>query len=397
MVAEPLMSERRVGLIGGLMTAIGPISMALYTPAMPAIVDALGTTEAAVKLTLTLYFGGFACAQLIAGPLSDALGRRTVTFAFMGIYCVGSIAALLAPSVGLLMLARFVQGVGASAGVAISRALVRDLFQGGRSARIMNLIGIVLAAGPAVAPTIGGLVLMASGWRAIFLVMVGFGLAVMLVAATAMRETIVPDLGRLRPRALLASYATILRDRRFLVAAGIVSCAVGALYAQATFLPFILMNRVGLSPTEFGLGMLFQSGSFFLGSLASRWLMDRIGADGLVGPGLALIALGGAALFLGLAFGTPSFLGVMLPVASGAVGIAFVMPATTTAALAPFPANAGAAAAMMGFMQMGLGLAVGSLGAAMGDPVRAMGLLIPAMGVAACLLWIFGRRGVFSP
>ena len=132
MTAAPLMSERRVGLIGGLLTAIGPISMALYTPAMPAIVEAFGTTEAMVKLTLTLYFGGFAGAQLVAGPLSDALGRRAVTYGFMGIYCAGSLAALLAPSVGLLMLARFVQGVGASAGVAISRALVRDLFEGER-------------------------------------------------------------------------------------------------------------------------------------------------------------------------------------------------------------------------------------------------------------------------
>ena len=397
MTADPLMSERRVGLIGGLLTAIGPISMALYTPAMPAIVEALGTTEAMVKLTLTLYFGGFACAQLLAGPLSDALGRRTVTFAFMGIYCIGSIGALLAPSVGLLMLARFVQGVGASAGVAISRALVRDLFQGEQSARIMNLIGIILAAGPAVAPTIGGLVLMASGWRAIFLVMVGFGLAVMLVTATSMRETIMPDLRRLRPGALAASYAAILTEPRFLIPAGVVSCAVGALYAQATFLPFILMGRVGLSPAEFGLGMLFQSGSFFLGSLATRHLMDRVGAAGLVAPGLGFIAAGNAALFLLLNFAAPSFLGVMLPVASAAIGIAFVMPATTTAALAPFTANAGAAAAMMGFLQMGLGLAVGSLGAAMGDPVRAMGLLIPAMGACACLLWIVGRRYVLSP
>lgn len=131
------MSERRVGLIGGLMTAIGPVSLALYTPAMPDLVAIFGTSELAVKMSLTLYFGGFACAQLVAGPLSDALGRRLVTWIFMGIYCLGSIGALFAPSIGLLMLARFVQGIGASAGVAISRAIVRDLFRGEQSARIM--------------------------------------------------------------------------------------------------------------------------------------------------------------------------------------------------------------------------------------------------------------------
>jgi DHA1 family bicyclomycin/chloramphenicol resistance-like MFS transporter len=382
----PLMSERRVGPIGGLLTAIGPISMALYTPAMTEIVAAFGTTEAAVKLTLTLYFGGFAAGQLVAGPLSDALGRRPVTWGSMAVYCLGSFGALLAPGVGVLMLARFVQGVGASAGVAISRALVRDLFRGEQSARIMNLIGIILAAGPAVAPTVGGLLLVVAGWRSVFVVMAGLGVTVMLVTALAMRETVAADPSRLKPGALIAAYARVLADRRFLVAAGIVSCAIGALYAQATFLPFILMARVGLSPAEFGLGMLFQSGSFLLGSLATRVLMDRVGAARLVAPGLGFIALGSAGLLL-LNLSEPSFLGVMLPVAAYALGIAFVMPATTTAALAPFPAHAGAAAAMMGFLQMGLGLTVGTLGAALGDPVRAMGCLIPAMGAAACLLY----------
>ena len=114
-------------------------------------------------------------------------------------------------------------------------------------------------------------------------------------------------------------------------------------------------------------------------------------------PGLGFVAAGGLAL-TALNVTAPSFLGVMGPVALAAFGIALLMPATTTAALAPFPANAGAAAAMMGFLQLGLGLTVGSLGAALGDPVRAMGVLIPAMGACACLLHLLGRpRSGLSP
>jgi DHA1 family bicyclomycin/chloramphenicol resistance-like MFS transporter len=390
-VAAPLMSERRVSLIGAMLVAIGPVSMALYTPAMPEIVRAFGTTEAAVKMTLTLYFGGFAFAQLIAGPLSDALGRRPIAFAFMGIYCAASLVALMAPSVEVLMAARFVQGVGASAGVAISRAIVRDLFEGEKSSRIMNLIGIILAVGPAAAPTIGGLILVFAGWRAIFAVMAGLGLTVVLVTALALRETVVADRSRLHPRALAAAYAEVLGSRHFLVTAGIVASAVGAIYAQATFLPFILMDRVGLSPTMFGLGMLFQTGSFLAGSLVMRALMRRTSAYSLVGPGLVFVALGslGSALLL---VWEPSFLRVMGPVACYAFGIGFVMPAMTTAALTPFPRIAGAAAAMMGFLQMGSGLVVGSLGALVGDPVLAMGALIPLMGATACLLYRVYRR-----
>lgn len=385
------MSARRVVLIGGLLSAIGPISMALYTPAMTEIVHAFGTTEAMVKLTLTLYFGGFACAQLVAGVLSDALGRRPVTLVFMAIYGVASLVALAAPDVRVLMAARFMQGVGASAGIAISRAIVRDLFRGEQSARILNVIGIILAVGPAVAPTIGGLVLVVAGWREIFLVMVAFGGLIVLVTIFALRETVVPDRRRLRPAALAAAYGELLGNAHFLLTAGTVAASVGVIYTQATFLPFIMMARVGLSPAGFGVAMLFQSGSYLLGSLAARWLIGRTSAYRLVTPGLVLVAIGSAGIAL-LNGWQPTYLRVMLPVAIFAFGVAFVMPAMTTAALAPFSHTAGAASSLMGFMQMGGGLAMGSLGALLGDPVLAMATIIPAMGATACLLYIAYRR-----
>lgn len=389
--AAPVMSERRASLIGALFVSIGPVSMALYTPAMTEIVNAFGTTEAFVKLTLTLYFGGFACAQLVAGPLSDALGRRPVTFAFMGIYFLGSLIALAAPSIEMLMAGRFLQGIGASAGVAIARAIVRDLFNDERSSRIMNLIGIILGLGPALAPTLGGVMLTVAGWRSIFVIMAGFGIVVVLVAAFGLKETVVADRSRLKFAALARAYGEVLTNRHFLASAGVISGAIGALYAQATFLPFILMQRVGLTPAEFGLGMMFQSGSFFVGALVARTLMRSMSAYRLVGPGLVFIAAGslGTALLL---FWEPTFLRVMAPIAVYAFGIAFVMPAMSTAALAPFPHIAGAAASMMGFMQMGSGLVVGSLGALAGNPVLAMAALIPAMGAAACLAFLVYRR-----
>ena len=126
---KPLMSARRVSLIGAMLAAIGPVSMALYTPAMPEIVNAFGTTEAAVKMSLSLYFAGFAFAQLICGPISDGLGRRPVTVAFMAIYTVSSFLAVFAPDIETLIVARLLLGVGAAAGIAVSRAIVRDLFQ----------------------------------------------------------------------------------------------------------------------------------------------------------------------------------------------------------------------------------------------------------------------------
>ena len=385
------MSTRQVSLLGAFFIAVGPIAMALYTPAMAEVVTAYDTTNSLVKLTLTLYFAGFASAQLIAGPMSDALGRRPVIIGFMAIFLVGSLLALFAPTVEVLMIARFIQGIGASAGVAISRALVRDMFEGDESSRIMNLMGIILATAPALAPTLGGVLVIYAGWRSVFVAMILFGTAVILAAIWSLKETVVPDRSKLNVRSLGRSYLTLLLNGHFMATSMTIAGAVGAIYALATMLPFILMQQLGLSPTQFGLGMLMQSGSFFLGSLIFRPMMKRYSAYQMVAPGLMLIAVG-SVIALTLLVGELSFLRVMTPVALYAFGIAFVMPAMSTAALAPFPQIAGAASSLTGFMQMGAGLLVGSLAGFFANPTQALAILLPMMGAVACLSYIIYRK-----
>lgn len=387
-----IMSERRTSLFGALLVAIGPISMALYTPAMPALVEAFDTTEGVVKLTLALYFGGFAFSQLLCGPLSDAFGRKPVTLAFMALYLAGSLMAVLAPTIEWLLAARLVQGVGASVGVAVARAIVRDQFTGETSSRIMSAIGIILAAGPALAPTIGGLTLALAGWHAIFVVMLFFGLAVMGLVAGQMRETAVPNRALIRPASLLASYRRLFTNLHFLTTVTVVGGSVGALYTLGTVLPFVLIDRAGLTPSQFGIGMLGQSGMFFLGSLVTRFFLTRkVPAFSLVPVGLLFVGAGSVALFLALALLPLSYLSVMAPVGIYTFGIAMVMPAMTTAALAPFPAIAGAAAAAMGFIQMGAGLLGGIVCALIGEPVLATQIVIPAMGACAIAAYLFYR------
>ncbi|WP_367717073.1 multidrug effflux MFS transporter [Nitratireductor sp. GISD-1A_MAKvit] len=390
--SAPLMSERRVSILGALLVALGPVSMALFTPAMPEIVHAFGTTESAVKMTISLYFAGFAVAQLLCGPLSDGLGRKPVTFGFIAIYIVASFMALIAPNIETLIAARFIQGFGAAVGVAVSRALVRDLFTQESSARIMNLIGIILAIGPAFAPTLGGLTMQLAGWQAIFVLMLIAGLVIALVIHFFLRETVERDLSRISPRALIHSYRLLLGSTYFMLSSLVIAGSVGAIYTQATVLPFILMSRVGLTPAEFGIGMLAQSGMYFVGAIAARYLMRRIGADRLVPIGLTAIGLGSVSLIVSLTRFEPTFLGVMGPVGIYAFGIAFVMPAMMTAGLAPFPRIAGSASSLTGFLQMGTGLAGGSLAALIGDPVLAMVLIIPTLGAVAIVSWLIWRR-----
>ncbi|MCE7026920.1 multidrug effflux MFS transporter [Jiella avicenniae] len=386
------MSEGRTSLIGGCLVAIGPISLALYTPAMPTLVAEFATTDGLVKLSLALYFAGFAFTQLICGPFSDAFGRRVTTIAFMVIYLLGSLLAVFAPTISVLIAARLLQGIGASVGVATARAIVRDQFTGETSSRIMNTIGIILALGPAVSPTIGGLMLDVAGWHSLFLLMAGFGLAVIGVTVGFMRETIVPDPSRIRPKAILSAYGELTTNRHFLATSLTVAGSVGALYTLATVLPFVLIDVAGLTPTQYGIGMLAQSGSFFAGSVAARFLMGRFGAYRLVPFGLGLIGIGAAAMMVSIAVFEVSYVSVMLPVAFYAFGIALVMPAMTTASLAPFPHMAGAASAMMGFIQMGSGLLGGTICALIGEPVLATQIVIPGLGFLAIAAYLVYRN-----
>lgn len=383
------MTERRTTLIGALLTSLGPISMSLYTPAMPTLVDAFATSESTIKLTLSFYFGGFAFAQLVAGPLADAFGRRVATLLFLSIYLAGSLAAAFAPSVEWLLVGRLIQGIGASVGVTVSRAIVRDQFIGGEAARIMNMIGIMLAIGPAMAPTIGGFALAAFGWTSIFFLMVGFGLASCLLVYFAMRETVVPNPRRAAPGPLARAYVELGRDARFVAAAFVMGGAVGALYAQATMLPFILIEKVGLTPTQFGLSMIMQSGAYFFGSIALRFFSRRHGGSASVRAGLAMIGIGSLMVAASVHVLPPSFWSIMLPVAIYAFGIAFVSPHMTTAGMYPFPHIAGSASALMGFIQMGSGFFGGIVAALLGLPLLAFGIVVPVMGLISIVSYLW--------
>ncbi len=373
------MSERRTSMLGALLATLGPISMSIYTPAMPELVQAFATNESMIKLTLSVYFGGFSVAQLIAGPMSDAFGRKNATLAFVAINLLGSLVCAFAPSVEWLLAGRLIQGIGASVGITVARAIVRDQFVGVEASRIMNLIGIMLAIGPAIAPTLGGLALAAFGWQAIFFLLIGFGLLTISAVLLFMRETSTPDPRRARPGPLLQAYGELIRDPRFVAAAIVLGGSVGALYAQSTMLSFILIDRVGMSPTAFGIGMLMQTGSYFAGSVALRMTAARLGGEGSVRVGLACCGIGGLLIALSVHFLAPSYLSVMLPVAFSSFGIAFLTPHMTTAALQSFPHIAGSASAMMGFIQMAGGFLGGLAAALLGTPFTAFGLIIPAM------------------
>lgn len=389
---SPLMSELKVTLIGALLIAVGPVSMVLYTPALPDIVHYFATTEALVQMSVTLYFGGFAMTQLVCGPISDAVGRRPVILAFMSVYLLSCLMILLSESIEVMLAARFLQGIGAASGMAIARAIVRDVFTDARAVRIMNLMGLFIAIAPAAAPAIGGLTIEIAPWKALFALMAIMGVGVILITIFSLRETITRDLSRLRPRALLASYRSLLGTPYFMLASLVVATSIGAVYMLATILPFILMEQVGLSPTAYGFSQILQAGAYILGAMAVQSMLPRLGADALVPIGLALVIAGCASLVVMIASIGPSFLTVMLPIAIYSFGIAFIMPSMLTNSLMPFPRMAGAASALTAFLQMAAGLVCSAAASAFADPTLALAVVMPAMGAAAVICWLYWRR-----
>lgn len=370
-----------------MLIAMGSVSMSLYTPAMPTLVEIFRTDPSTIKLTLSIYFFGYAFAQLISGPLSDAWGRRPTTLCFLGMYLAGSTICALAPTVELLLAGRLLQGIGAAGGVVLSRAIVRDQFVGQTSARIMNTIGLMVSLGPSFAPTLGGFLLTGFGWHSIFLLMVGYGFLLVGLVLFILPETLPQrDFSHLHPRRMLHNYFTLLTDPTFMRPSMVIGLTLGGLYTMAAILPFVLVDMVGLTPTQFGLGMLVQSGAYISGSMVVRQALKHRPAHVMVPFGLAIILGAGAAMAIVYRTIEPSFLSIMIPVGVWAFGIAFIMPAMTTDALANFPKMAGAAAALTGFMQIGGGFLGTLIAALFGAPLTALATLLPAMGVIAVSL-----------
>lgn len=385
---NPAMSGRRTAIIGGLMVATGPLSLTLYAPALPSLVTDLGTTDAGGKLTLTVYFAAFALAQLLCGPLSDRFGRRVTGIAFFAIYVLGSLVCTFAPTLELLLLGRILQGFGVSAGVALSRAMVRDLFAGREAIGILTLINLVLTVAPAIAPTLGSAILLFGSWHVMFVVMAAFGLAIIALLSFSSRETLPRDRRvPLNPATILGNYLRLLSAPAFLLPAGTLAAAFGGFYASAALLPFVLIDQIGLTPFQFAMAMLIQTGSFITGNLIAARLSRHIDGWQLVLIGLGLIAIAGLGYAIGPRLWPGEVLGVMIPVGFWMLALACLSPSATAAAMSGFGEIAGSAGALTGFFQMGGGFLASLAGTLFFSEARsALITLMPGLALLAIIL-----------
>ncbi|WP_366657548.1 multidrug effflux MFS transporter [Fodinicurvata sp. EGI_FJ10296] len=339
-----------------LFTALGPISMSMYAPAMPALARTLDTTVGMVQLTLTIYLIAFAVAQLVHGPLSDRFGRKPVLMAGLAIFVTGSLAAALAPSIGWLIAARFVQAIGVCAGAVIARAIVRDLFDGAAAARVMAAIGMALTIAPAIGPILGGYLTAWLDWRAIFVFHTLCGLLLAALTYRSLPETNVhKDPGALDPTRMAGNFATMLVTPQFVGFAVINACMLAGLFLFAAVGPFVFIDVLGVHTANYGWLTLLTTSAYFAGATIARRQSGRWGMRRMVLIGAGCSCLGCALLVGAVATGIVTVVSMITPMMMLTLGIGLSMPGAMAGALTPFPHIAGSASALLGFLQMGLG------------------------------------------
>jgi DHA1 family bicyclomycin/chloramphenicol resistance-like MFS transporter len=377
------------------LTAVGPLSTDMYLPSLPDIARDLGASTPLVQFTLSAYLIGFACGQIVYGPISDRHGRKPVLLAAVALFTFGTLVCMVSTSIEMLIVARTLQALGGSGAVVVTRAIVRDLYSGARAGRELSLIGSVMALAPVVAPIGGGVLQTAFGWRSIFIVLAVAGAAAFVVVWRSLPETLAKRAAEAASASsMVRSYRIVAGNRVYLAYLGLGSLSYAGLFAWISGASFVLQNLYGLTPFVFGCVFAVGSLGYLAGSTIAARLVSRFGLGGMSGIGAAALALGGLLACLSIALGLTSSLSLVLPVAVFLAGLGMVLPQSIAGAITPFPERAGAASSLFGFVQQTAAAVCGALVAwLLGRNAWPMVGAMALMGCATLLLW-FVSRGV---
>jgi DHA1 family bicyclomycin/chloramphenicol resistance-like MFS transporter len=386
-----------LALVLGLVSAVGPFAIDMYLPALPSIGQALGASPAAVQASLIVFLVALGAGQVVYGPVSDMLGRKRPLYFGLALFGVGSIGCALAPDVSTLVAMRFVQGLGACAGMVIPRAVVRDLHTGTDAARLMSMLMLVFSVSPILAPLTGSLLIEAFGWRAVF-----WAVVVAAVLAAVLLHTSLPETRPAEERAgssfgsALQSYAVLLRDPHFVGLSLIGGFGVASFFAYLANSSFVLIEHYGLSPRQYSVAFAANAASFIgVSQMTSRW-GARFGLARMVKVAVTIYAVLMALAFALQLAGVHSLwvmLGLLF-VGYGALGL--VIPATMVLSMEEHGSIAGAASALGGTLHFVCGIAVMGVLSALAnkEPVPMLAGIAGSAALACAFAWGTLRRGL---
>lgn len=376
------------------LSAVGPLTTDMYLPSLPDISRQLGASTAQVQFTLSAYLIGFAIGQIFHGPISDRHGRKPVLIGALMLYCLASLACALSTSVEMLIVARFLQGVGGSGGIVLARAIVRDMYAGVRAGRELSLIASVTALAPVLAPIGGGVLQSAFGWRSIFVTLVIAAVIGITVVWLVLQETLRKRAAdSVSPRSMARGYSVVMRHPAYLAHLGLATTSYAGLFAWISGASFVLQNLYGLTPFNFSVVFAVGSLGYLVGSTISARIVMRLGIDGTLGVGAAILAAGGLAMVAVVTLGLTSPFAIVLPVSVYLAGLGMVLPQSIAGAMTPFPDRAGAASSLLGFIQQGAAAACGAfVGMLLGHNAWPLAGAVAFMGCATLVIWLATRH-----
>jgi DHA1 family bicyclomycin/chloramphenicol resistance-like MFS transporter len=382
-------SLRILAILSTLM-AFASISTDLYLPALPAMGEALHAGAGIVELTISGYLIGFSLGQLLWGPVGDRYGRRLPVAIGLVLFVIGSAGCAVSTSAQMMIGWRALQAVGASASVVLARAMVRDLYVGHRAAQMLSTLMTVMAIAPLVGPSVGGLILHVSSWRAIFWTLAGIGL-VTLAALLALPETLPRERRNHEPLTrALGRYGELLRHRRLLGYAGTGGFFYGGMYAYIAGTPFAYITYHHVSPQVYG--VLFGAGiaGIMITNLFNSRLVTRLGSDRLMRAGTMGAAIAGMLLAVDARTDWGGLMGLVIPLFLFISATGFIVANSIAGALNMFPGRSGAVSALIGAIQYGTGI-IGSalVGVFAGGTPWPMGAVIALLSIGSLLCALF--------
>lgn len=382
------MSARRAAFVLGSLEVFGPLSMDLSMPLLPRLARDLHTSDSLAQASMSVCMLGLALGQLVTGPLSDRWGRRRPLLWGVGLFTVFSLLCAFAPTIEILLVLRFLQGVAGSAGIVIALAAARDIAAGAELARLLSLLGLVGALAPILAPVAGGQLAAVLDWRGLFVVLAGVGLVLLVISATLLPETLPAELRHGGGFADTGRrFGTVLRDRLFVCYLLVGACTGTAFFTYLASISFVLQDGFHLSPQTFGAVFAMNAVVAVFGSLSNRAVVRRAGPArmyvvGTTATAVAALGLLGAVV-LGLGLGV---LLVTLALVLFCYGV--ISPNSSTLALTGHGERAGTAAALLGMSSFAVGPVVAPLVALGGSADLTMALTMAVATTVACgLVW----------
>jgi DHA1 family bicyclomycin/chloramphenicol resistance-like MFS transporter len=384
------------GLIVLLMAmgAIGPVSMNILVPATPSLVVLFDTNVETVQLTLSLYLLGLAISQLLLGPLSDRFGRKPVLLVSLFITAAASTAAIFSTSIWMLILFRTLQALGASSGLVLGRAIIRDLYDRDRAAAMIGLVTTVMVLAPMAAPLIGGLLDTHFGWEYTFVLTGTLAALVMAWSVATLPETRPDHITGGGVRFILGESRELLSDRRFLGYAMVGAIGTATFYTFLGAAPHVVVSIMARTSAEYGLWFIAASGGFMVGNFITSRIVQRFGLDWMIGVGVSIMAFGGLATVAAVAaFPDGGPWTIFLPQFAMAFGNGIFLPNCVAGAVSVRPQAAGTASGITGFLQMAIGAAAAQIMShviAVANTAMPLGIAMVVLAAGTVLsFWVF--------